>query len=308
MVNSATNVCPSTSVFTCGKMLRIGGDVVTWHNLEGAIKTNGLLGNKCTVVFSMNRNKSYFLMIDRGAIHQLPSEMCLCEVVIDDTSRPFLDFDYDVEESLSIIETTLCDYFRCVHGVDIAVRWKWSYHEYRRWHCVVSGVYFNRCWRDGCLHMVQQLKQVLPEVQPDVAVYRSNSCFRMVTQCKYSHGSYIKRLHPLVTDSIDRLFITHTSTDKCLIVRARPSTHNLPTRVDVTGGFVLPAGFRMHKHTERSDGTSVVELRRVSPSVCIVCRRLHESDNASVVITQTNVEFRCRRNTSTSLIYKLPYV
>jgi hypothetical protein len=281
-------------------MMSISGNVPSWNNLSSAIAVNKQLGGTYIVVLSMRKYKMFFLMNNRLHIHTIPSTMCLCEIVVDDTARPFIDFDYDVEDELEIITSTLIQYFKRQYDVDTTVEWKWSYNSERRWHCVISGIYFLNCWVAGCIKMVTALKQIIPQLIVDNSVYRCNSSFRMVTQSKYQDGEYVKVLHPYRKCNMDALFITHTPSD--IGVPVKIEIHDTVTcniiayeTNNIESCFNIPQGLRFDRIIRVYCNYKIIRLLRYAPSLCILCNRVHTSDNAYLIVGTYTVEFRCYR-------------
>jgi hypothetical protein len=279
-------------------MLKVAGVVPSWNKLQDVLSFNLSLADKCTVVFSMSRETRYYLMIDRGAIHSLPPELCLCEVVVDDTARPFVDFDQDVHKDIDSIDAAIRTHFMQTYSMDVTVKWKWSYKETRRWHCIVSGVYFYRCWTQCCIRMMEHVSTLMNGLEYDASVYRSNSCLRMVTQCKYEDGEYIKRLYPHEKCHIDALFITPNDNDKRIEQREGVAPKRNIEHIDIHSSFQVPRGLVAIDAME-----GLVRLKRIYPSICPLCKRLHTSENAYVIIRGGTAEFRCYRNVQASLTY-----
>ena len=288
-------------------MFSLGGSCVSWDTMEQALEFNRRINNSCTLVFSMGITKRYMLMTDRGSIAHMHPELCLCEMVVDDTGRPFVDFDHDVEECIDEISCNLRQYFSSQYNANVVVRWKWSYHHHKRWHCIVSGVYFRRCWKHGCISMVEYLQQQIPALLLDSSVYRNNSCLRMVMQYKLQDGVYMKRLYPHVADRADRFSINGNGEDMALHTRSsdtgsQAAEHRL-RMLDTGTYFCIPDGYRLGPVVHR-DEQVVARLNRMYPSVCILCKRIHHNDNATITVSKENVIFRCYRNTREVLLFK----
>jgi len=63
----------------------------------------------------------------------------------------------------------------------------------------------------------------LPHIDIDSSVYRHNSTLRMIGQCKYEHGIYMKRLVPYKTCALNDLLIQRRDTDRSLSIRVMKS-------------------------------------------------------------------------------------
>jgi hypothetical protein len=256
-------------------------------------------------MLSMGPSKRFLMMKDRCSIGTVNPNMCLCELVLNDTARPFIDFDDDIESIIDVISSCLSEYFLMEHGVNVCVSWKWSKLLQKRWHCIISGIYFDSCWREACLNMSGILRSRIHGLNLDDSVYRYNSCLRMVYQCKYVNGMYTKKLMPHRDTDLRRLFITHDDEDvpvmysnPRLFVPTSDISNTFHVRrvsTYVPNTFSLPDGLRFDKVLSSGDDFTIVRLCRYTSSMCIVCRRVHASENAYIVVRRNDVEYRCFR-------------
>lgn len=291
-------------------MLSVFSHILAWYDLNSAIEANNKLDDRCTVVLSMGPSKRFFLMRDKYSIGSINPNMCLCELVLNDTSRPFLDFDEDVENIIDVITSCLSEYFLAEYGVDVCISWKWSKLVEKRWHCIVSGIYFDTCWREGCLSMSNALKSRICNLNIDDSVYRYNSCLRMVYQCKYVGGIYMKKLLPHCNADLKTLFITHDDEDipvmynnpRLFIADSNINNTLQIKRVStyVHDTFSLPDGLRFDKVLRKGDDFTVVRLSRYTCSMCILCRRIHANENAYIIVRRDEIEYRCFRKPMSS--------
>jgi len=283
-------------------MLSSFSGLLAWSDLAGAVAANSKLSNRCTVVMSMGPRKRFMLMRDKYSIGNINPNLCLCEVVLEDTARPFIDFDEDVESSIDIISQMLIHYFSDSYGASVSVGWKWSELATKRWHCIISGVYFNGCWREGCNIMSNVLSRCLKDINIDDSVYRHNSCLRMIYQNKYVDGKYIKKLMPYRCNDLGSLFICCDDGDMSISYKQRiPYNAALggfsvkKSQEILPGGFTVPIGLKISSSAKVYDSCIVVRLSRCSPSLCILCKRIHTSDNAYIILKSNVVEYRCFR-------------
>jgi hypothetical protein len=312
-------------------MLLVGGTIAKWYSLSDVLLANSKLSNKYVPCVSMNRSKGFYLLRRNYDPSTLPSDLCLCEMVIEDTARMFLDFDYDIQNNISAISLSIRYYMKVMYSVDVRLSWKWSRYDTTRWHCIISGVYFKNCWKDACTHMSDMIRMYMPHLVVDDCVYRTNSSLRICYQRKYHMGCYIKRLQPYDNYDISDLSICGSDTDICITREYRetlttsgigynkcsvigcpcnfitngsitPSktqvneSYDRVVRVLANHPFSVPDGMRLDKIATQLNSTYIYKLVRIRPSMCILCRRVHTSENAYVIVSSDTIEVRCYRN------------
>lgn len=281
-------------------MLRVGGGTLICNTLDDAVTANRLTGSAHHVVFSMGSRKYFSLMKSTYDIITLPSKLCLCEVLLNNTGRVYIDFDDDVAAHIDLISNTLTAYITAAYGHKSTCTWKWSNGTVKHWHCIVSGVYFDNCWIDACRDVCTHLQNQLSLTSMDTGVYRTNAMLRVVGQDKLVDGEYTKRLHPYTQCTMADLSILPTTTDiRCTSSATSTITravHSNPISHVTRTAFTLPSEFRIHQVYRNPSGDTMVKLRRVSSSYCQICRRIHDRIGAYVVVRDVSVEYRCYRS------------
>jgi hypothetical protein len=284
-----------------GEMLRVGRELFACRTLDRALSVNHSLGNMYHVVFSMGATKFFTLMKCTYDTIRLPSELCMCEVVICDTARVFLDFDFDVSAMIDDISHCLVGYMRNVYSADARVYWKWSHGNIRRWHCIVTGVYFYQCWRNVCMNVCKHLTSTIRDLVVDEGVYRHNACLRMVGQFKLLDGKYVRRLHPYTKCNMSDLSVLPTDRD----VKISESPSKPIQRIRITTGAVsvetmskcsIPPGFKVGRVSISNTGDRIAWLVRIHPSHCQICRKVHNSVGAYIIMRHHAIELRCYRS------------
>lgn len=162
---------------------------MSFATLEDAITANKSLGDRYVVVLSLAGFKYFSLLLSHRHIVEVPKEMCLLEMVLSNTARPFIDFDSDIEAMIPEIETMISEYFFGKHKLHVTMCWRYSdsthpivatdkdtwnnattgnttlnttthrraYDHGRHWHCVISGIYYEGCWAEECEDMVHYI-------------------------------------------------------------------------------------------------------------------------------------------------------
>jgi hypothetical protein len=261
------------------------------------------------------RKAFYFARNIRDAIG-VDGKMCLCEVVLKNTSRPFVDFDADVHEHIEMIDDALQRYFFETFNVCVTSRWKYSKDDddgsNRRWHCIVSGVYFDGCWEEQCRSMCDYLDKRLSSLFIDRSVYRAHSTLRLVGQCKQVNGRFTRRLlphscaHPLLQLSIapDEQDV-RMSLGACeRSVASSVAATTFATSRDIVHRRVqVPNGYAMSKPLQLSDGCVLYRLARVHPSMCVICKRVHHKENGAVIVRGSFLHYMCFRAIDNNGVY-----
>lgn len=286
-------------------MLSSRGHVVCWSSLEDVMSYNSSNGNKGTILFSMSNVKRFVLQLDRSSFINFPSSLCLCEVVIDDTARAFIDFDDDVSLSIEDISYYIKSYVQEKYNVECSLSWKWSDgEEGKRWHCVISGLYFYRCWRENNFHIAEKVSKEFQRYDVDMGVYRNNSSLRMLGQLKYKNGKFCRRLYPYSADTLDSYSIHPTDDKKIQVAMPIPSTvHDTAQYVEYNTKFTVPQGLVVHRVNKSEFEFDVVFLRRVHRSHCIVCNRMHDNVGAYIICKHDRTEYICYRDKSKVLVF-----
>lgn len=285
-------------------MLSVGGTPASFATLEDAITANRTLGDKYVVVQSLSRFKCFGLLLSQRHVLDIPKEMCLLEMVLRDTARPFIDFDTDIRDNIPHIEDAISRYYLHRYKLHVTIRWKWSGPRNIRWHCIVSGVYYNGCWATECIDMVQYLLEEIPHLVVDKGIYKSTlSSLRMVGQCKYVDGRYIRRLVPLDSYDIEDMHVSHTDTDIC--IRTMHKTPRDITQVpDILGlgdtdpTKKIPYGLTLGKVVLVSEQCVIFRLDRRCSSYCAICNRTHDRENGMLLMRPGSTEIRCFRQIS----------
>lgn len=283
-------------------MLAHGGRVLTWGTLNDATEARDATGRQMVLVQSLGAYKGYHLMRDVADVFSVAPQMCLAEVVLDDTARPYLDFDTDVSRHIPVIADALERHFEETYGVKVRTSWIWSLADTFRWHCIVTGAYFCRCWKYRCLEMIRSLQGV-GGFHPDPGVYRSNSSLRMPSQYKWEDGRYHKMLVPYKAYPVSQLFVTPASYDSCIAAAAAPgltrvgSENGIPAEIlRRLTALELPPGLAAEATCKVLDRAVLVRLRRVAPSYCYICRRVHHCENSYLLFREDSVILRCFRS------------
>jgi hypothetical protein len=278
-------------------MLSLGCTPLAFATLEDALKANRATGNRHIVVLSMGPHKTYGLLISKASVVKVPCNMCLAEMITKNTARPCIDFDSDIEPKIPIIEAAVCRYFVEAYGLHPTVEWKCSQSTSKTWHCMISGIYYKECWTEGCLRMIRSLG--LEEA--DIGIYRHVSSLRMIGQCKYVDGVFCKILLPLRRCSIDDLCLSPSSND---IPMDREMATEVPRPLPVElGKFRIPKGYIVGELMYDNLTNKIYRLKRVHPSHCSLCMRLHEKENAMMILRSNSVEIRCFRNSHETMLY-----
>lgn len=312
-------------------MLVVGGTIAKWHSLPEALHVNAKLGGKYIPCMSMSKNKGFYLLNKGYEPSMLPPDLCLCEMVIDNTARMFIDFDYDIQDNMSAISLSIRCYLKMMYNVDVRLCWKWSKRDTIRWHCIISGIYFKGCWKEACIHMSNMLRIYMPYLVIDDCVYRNNSSLRICYQRKYYMGQYVKRLQPYANYNTCYLSINADHEDICITMDAYQAslnkhifcngcrdiecpcnsmirrsakgtngldnkTHEDVVKICIDHPFVVPSGMKLDKIVGQLDSTSIHRLVRVAPSMCMLCNRIHTSENSYIIVSPSTVEVRCYRN------------
>lgn len=252
------------------------------------------------LVLSLSEFKRYFIMENKLEILSVSSFMCLCEMILDNTGRPCIDFDCDIFHIIDQLTFLIHDYFVQEYKVEVTIRWKWSDHYIKHWHCIISGIYFYNCWINGCKRLIKFLRAKISNLFVDEGIYRENSSLRLVGQFKYHEGSYVKKLMSCTCCDISCLFVSFGDRDK----KIEDTTNHLPTessKSDISSiscKIKVPLGFRYDKVVGNYSNCQVIRLKRIYPSMCVICNRVHTSDNAYIILNGENIEFRCYRNST----------
>jgi hypothetical protein len=63
--------------------------------------------------------------------------------------------------------------------------------------------------------------------------------------------------------------------------------------------------YKLEKWLEPKDGSAIIMLRRLRPSMCRMCKRVHEHENPYIIVAgrERNVYFDCRRNFNGEKLY-----
>ena len=275
-------------------MLCVGGRVTSFVSLDEAVRAKDILGGTYIVVLSMAAYKAYGLLLNRGSITKIPEQMCLAEMVLHNTARPCIDFDCDIEPMIPMLRDIIYNYYKEEYDVHVTIAWRWSYLTSKNWHCIISGVYYKGCWKEGCLRMSSYLAARAPHVQIDNAIYKNNSSLRMIGQCKYVDNRYCKKLHPLERYDIDDMYVTHSAYDfhmdkEDTSIRA---SYKMPQSIPSNK---LPVGMALGNLMFNNPTSKIYKLWRVSPSYCELCKRTHDKENAMMIVRGRDLEIRCFR-------------
>lgn len=277
-------------------MLRVGHSVLSYPTIAEAEEASARLGNRCLVIISLAVHKFYALVRDAASVPKLSSRLCASEVVLNNTARPLIDFDCDMGDKIDEVEKVLLQYYLDRHGLHVTLSWRYSDAPDRRWHCVVSGVYYRQCWTEGCIAMATHLSGAIPSLSIDTGVYRYRSSLRMLGQFKYDKGLYHRRLVPLVPCDPCSAVVTPLKYDIPMSEEHLPMRVVLPRpSVSIEGLSQIPDGLVLGKLMHRSDQTQVYRLDRVKPSYCPLCCRTHDRENSMLVVTGDSTSLRCFR-------------
>lgn len=246
------------------------------------------------LMLSMSHFKFFIPLETASMVIYLPPELCLCEMVLDDTARPCIDFDGDVENSIDAISACVEEYIHSNTGHTCTVRWKWSepeLGEQRRWHCIVSGVYYDNCWKGQCSRLALHVASKCSVNCVDMAIYRNNASLRAVGQYKLSVDGYCRRLYPYTKCNVSNVCISPHADDA--VVRGDAV---VPMRIQhqwshVQQVQVLP-GLVVHSVTD-TDAGSLWRLRRIFPWYCPICDRVHMHNNAYMTIRHGVARLGC---------------
>lgn len=283
-------------------MLAAGGRVATFSTLADATKANNHLGSKYIVVLSLAEYKFYGLLLDHKSVAVVSKSMCLSEMILNNTGRPCIDFDSDVRDIIPDIHKFMYEYYLSTYGIHVTISWRWSDAPTRSWHCVVSGVYYKKCWREGCLRMVERMELSLEVQKIDKGIYRNNSSLRMIGQCKYVNNRLCKRLRPLHDCDVEDTYVTPTTGDIAMVEES-DSPVDVPLRIpiDTFTDFKVPVGLVIGGLLYDNPTNKIYRLTRIHPSLCTLCNRIHQKENAIIIVRDSSIEFRCFRTDAVSV-------
>lgn len=290
----------SITVLTSSTMLCSRGSVVLWKSLDEVLAFKRKNNNAGTVLFSMSALKAFMLQLEKDSTLNFPAHLCLCEVVLENSARLYLDFDGDVLERLDDISSAVRHYLRETYNVECVPHWKWSDgDEGKRWHCVIAGAHFVHCWIESAIALARYIVSTLRLDCVDMGVYRTNSALRMIGQFKYKHGIYCRKLHPHVSSAVSCFSINPSADD----VVVDTTLHNIPRMATdrisiggIVGSFSIPRGLELHRMITGYNGLILWSLRRIFPSMCIICNRVHDRVGAYIMQKHVGYEYRCYRD------------
>lgn len=259
------------------------------------------------ILFSTLRKK--YCVIPRVSLqYALTMDLGFLEMADQNTARPFIDFDSDVLCNIDQIQQTLEKYCRDVYNLPVRFAWKYSTNNdgsCRRWHCILSGIFFAGCWKEECLKMASMLATNLPATTKiDHALYKTNSSLRLAGQSKIRakpYTAYEPRVHKIYRcHKLDDVFITPQGDASIYIPITEMASRSTATAQRVTlpysyAGLEIPPEFRVDRNVSVKDGVMFVRLIRIASSYCKVCGKIHDRENAYLIISALSTTFRCFR-------------
>lgn len=264
-----------------------------WNNLKDAIVCTGEDHNNL-LLFSLTTKK--YCSVSKDDIEKCDERLGLCEIVKDNTARPCFDIDYNIGDIMDKIERCIKGYISKEYGVEVECMWKVSKDEnHIGYHLIVNGIYYKRCWSEGCKILADLLYEKL-NINVDRSVYRPNGGLRLPGQLKPVDGILKRKLVPIGNRDYKDYILSHDR-DKCVIIRTtcickciydnRP-----PVRIEYLPTFpgLLLKEYKNGLYIYRNVGRGWF---------CKICRREHNSDNAFAYVTRRRtLIFKCHRNMS----------
>jgi hypothetical protein len=254
--------------------------------------------HKKLMVFSMGKFPFYSFVNGPEVLHLLPKELCLCEVIHSDSGRLFMDLDADVERWISHIEICVKEYMLVRYDTEVRLSWKWSHGKEKRWHCVISGMYIEGNWRKHSMDFADYMLHKMPSLEIDRGVYRHKASLRMVGQCKYVSGLYCRELRPYRNTKLSDLLISQPFDDKILDEHVSHIQHELCPEMHMEENLRFPQilGYKIPRKVFSDASKELYRLDRKCPSECLICDRIHHSENAYLIRDSMSVRLICFRS------------
>ncbi len=228
----------------------------------------------------------------------LDPRMGWCEVVIDDTARPCMEFDEDIRDHKSSIEEFVTRYFYKKYNQIVRCYWKIAKCAQKvGMHLIVNGCYFKNCWKSGCLKMARRLKRKLG-IKCDRSIYRKHGGLRVIGQYKFKDGVYKRRLVDITPGRLDNYYLRHSHDDQSIELAPEISDKDSGESDNISryaNPLVLPQFYGLALWNYQN---GYYNYRKITGCSwwCGICKRWHESDNAYGYINQDNeFIFKCRR-------------
>lgn len=252
-------------------------------------------------------------------VEKLNPLKALCEVILDNTGRPCVDFDIDIESLIPHIEKAVTVYYERSTGKPVYCVWKKATDKtHTSWHLVVNGVYYEMCWVEECTKLARYLELVF-KIQIDKGIYRRGGGLRLVGQCK---PGGTRRLIGMSGPGYTQYLLHAGADDETLTVPLHVLEQQLQSMWDGRQGVTPSTRHTMRMvHPRylpqfrglvlRGYANGFYEYRRVAPWHCPICKRVHEHDNAYAYVShKSTLRFKCRRTKDTSgdqyIEYTLP--
>lgn len=292
-----------------------------------------LLSMNSMIVMSLTGTAHFSVVVDRSSILNIPSYMCLSEVIDVNSARPFIDFDMDISEHITSIATLIEGYYKYLYNLTVTIAWLVSKdhdNSNKKYHCIISGIYLNECWKQMCMDMCGYIESSIKGVKVDYAVYRNNASLRMPGQYKLVNDNHVRLLEPISSAGLDIYAYTvgrcshdipvniHTSVSNKIALPTTPSSPIKSTRYTTTSSTMnasnnsntsnvdmvslinkiaktaIPAEYVMSDIIDMKAHRALVRLDRVLASHCVGCNKIHNRENAHMIVySDGSHDIRC---------------
>lgn len=197
------------------------------------------------------------------------------EVIRKNRRKLILDIDIDIsEEDIVGLKEHLEDLLNSKVVVFSSCTFqKTSYH------IVVLGQEFS----------IDQCKSIVNSIDPthsicDKSIYKTNQMFRIEGSTKYKQYRY---KYLLGKDSLScnmKAYFAYSFAKEVKPI-------NVPKTIITDSNYNIPKEYRIRKYV--SD--YLISLTRISPGMCNICKRIHDSENGYLVRVNNQWDFRCFR-------------
>ncbi len=250
------------------------------------------------------------------------------EVILDGKQKPHFDLDitrdtYDksIDKAIDIIPHNILNNlteniiivlkrlnieisFNDIIIFDSSDEHKYSYH------MIINNYYHN-----NNLEAREFFNLVIKQMDPtyieylDSGVYKRTQNFRMPGSYKVSNGKYIRKKRYSELNKIQNITVLDELKIGLINIFNFTNMTYIPIVLPVNVEHEIITDFNtekciellhkidpdeIFKYTETRD--NIVILRRSKPSKCIICNRIHTSENPYLMITKDGVYFNCRRS------------
>lgn len=232
-------------------------------------------------------------------------------------------FDIDMTDNLDTHEKVLESLIRAIVAVIDKLGAKFSLSNLlvfsshgdkkKSYHVVVASLY--TCNNLECKEFYNLCMEHVPDhhrIYIDKSVYSSRQNFRLYLSQKYGSGR-VKMLDMKFAKDMDVVFREKSSheifsssllvnTESCERLPIYISAPPDPVQTNANGIISTEAIIRMvnakHKKSLKFSGIKddIYTFQRIKPSYCDACKRIHESENAYVIVADGKALFNCRRN------------